>query len=138
MEAEHTTPKKRVLWGLCERRVCRTFTLRGWLFLLSLVALALASVGAALRPFLSKSQLVQARVLVVEGWLPDYALQLAVNEFREKGYERLIVTGGPLEIGTWLFEYKTDADVGAAVLKRLGFDTKKLISIPGEYRQLVL
>ena len=48
------------------------------------------SVGAALYPFLSKSQLVPAKVMVVEGWLPDYALQQAVSEFQEKSYERML------------------------------------------------
>jgi uncharacterized SAM-binding protein YcdF (DUF218 family) len=128
-------PTKCQPWVLCERKVCRTFTLRGWLFLLSLAVLASASIGAALHPFLAKSQLVQARVLVVEGWLPDYALQQAVTEFRDKGYERLIVIGGSVEIGASLSEYKTDADVGDAVLKRLGFDTNALIKIPGEYHR---
>jgi hypothetical protein len=132
---EQNTTAKRALWGLCERRVCRTFTLKGWLVLLSLTALAIVSVGAALHAFLAKSQPVQARVLVVEGWLPDYALQQAVNEFREKGYERLIVIGGPVEIGAALSEYKTDADVGAAVLKRLGVGTKVLIKAPGDYHR---
>ena len=135
MEAEQTITRNRQLWGLCERRVCRTFTFRGWLFLLILITLAIASIGVALHPFLAKSQPVQARVLVVEGWLPDYALQQAITEFREKGYERLIVIGGPVEIGASLSEYKTDADVGAAVLKRLGFDSKTLISVPGEYHR---
>jgi DUF218 domain len=100
-----------------------------------LVALAIVSTGAAVFPFLARSQPVHAKVLVVEGWLPDYALEEAVVEFREKGYELLIVTGGPLEIGASLSEHKTDADVGAAVLKRLGFDTKRLITVPGEYRR---
>src|SRR5438552_13954182 len=105
---EQTGASKRQLWGLCERRVCRTLTFRAWLFLMSLAALAVASIGAALHPFLAKSQLVHSPVLVVEGWLPDYALQQAVSEFREKGYERLIVVGGPIEIGASLSEYKTD------------------------------
>ncbi len=43
--------------------------------------------------YLSKSEQVKANVLIVEGWLPDYALDLACKEYREKGYQYIITTG---------------------------------------------
>jgi hypothetical protein len=49
--------------------------------------------------FLSVNHPVAANILVVEGWLPDYALEEAVQEFREKGYEYIVAAGGPMSQG---------------------------------------
>ena len=43
--------------------------------------------------YLSKSEQVSANVLIVEGWLPDYALEMAYKEFRENKYDNIITTG---------------------------------------------
>jgi hypothetical protein len=43
--------------------------------------------------YLSKSEQVKANILVVEGWLPDYALEFAYKEFQNKKYEYIITTG---------------------------------------------
>lgn len=43
--------------------------------------------------FLSKSEKVDANLLVVEGWLPDNALQQASEEFKNHKYDYLITTG---------------------------------------------
>lgn len=43
--------------------------------------------------YLSKSEQVSANLLIVEGWLPDYALEMAYKEFRENQYNYIITTG---------------------------------------------
>lgn len=45
--------------------------------------------------YLSKSDRVKANVLIVEGWLPQYALKMAYTEFKknENNYEYIITTG---------------------------------------------
>jgi len=43
--------------------------------------------------YLSKSERVKANILIVEGWLPDYALDIACKEFRKDGYEYIVTTG---------------------------------------------
>ncbi len=43
--------------------------------------------------YLSKSEQVKANVLIVEGWLPEYALEMAYNEFEKGKYEYIITTG---------------------------------------------
>jgi hypothetical protein len=42
--------------------------------------------------FLSKSEQVNANILIVEGWLPEYALEMAVKEFQKGTYDYVIVT----------------------------------------------
>ena len=43
--------------------------------------------------YLSKSEQVKANVLIVEGWLPEYALEMAYKEFKKSKYEYVITTG---------------------------------------------
>ncbi len=43
--------------------------------------------------YLSKSEQVKANVLIVEGWLPEYALEMANKEFEKNKYEYVITTG---------------------------------------------
>ena len=45
------------------------------------------------RFFLSKSKKVRANILIVEGWLPQYALGMAYNEFSNNRYDLIITTG---------------------------------------------
>lgn len=42
---------------------------------------------------LSETDRVNANILLVEGWLPPYALRMAFDEFEKKGYDRIITTG---------------------------------------------
>jgi len=46
-----------------------------------------------LSAYLSKSNHVNANILIVEGWLPGYALKMANNEFKNNGYDCIITTG---------------------------------------------
>ena len=43
--------------------------------------------------FLSKSKKVKANILIVEGWLPPSALEIAYKEFRNNRYDLIITTG---------------------------------------------
>lgn len=59
---------------------------------------------------------------MVEGWLPDNAMQEVIWIFESGGYRRLIATGGPLTYGSYLVSYKTCPEVAAGTLKKLGFN----------------
>lgn len=48
---------------------------------------------AYISDYLSKSEKVSANILIVEGWLPDNALDIAAEEFQSKQYEYVITTG---------------------------------------------
>jgi len=74
---------------------------------------------------------VTGGVLVIEGWAPDYALEAAADQLRRDHYDKLFVTGGPLEWGSPLSEYKTTADVSAATLLKLGLSSNSVQAVPG-------
>jgi uncharacterized SAM-binding protein YcdF (DUF218 family) len=64
---------------------------------------------------------VNSNVLVVEGWVHEYAIQAAVDEFRSGGYSRVFTTGGPIEgSGRYSNDYNTSASVGAELLIKNG------------------
>ena len=122
--------ENKVLCGFLCRRQCLVPTLRGWL-LLVLTCAALAIIWAReIAHFLTVNDPVPGGVLVVEGWAPDYALEAAMAEFNRTHYDKLFVTGIPLEQGAPLSEYKTYAELGAAVLLKLGLSTNAVQAVP--------
>lgn len=97
--------------------------------LATLAAVAVVVVGN-LHPFLAVTAPVSGEVLVVEGWAPDYAFEEAVAEFKRHHYKTLYVTGGPLEQGSHLSEYKTYAELGVAILIRKGLNNDAVLAVP--------
>jgi hypothetical protein len=63
------------------------------LILVSLTFLFIKPAFKYVSGFLSKSEQVKADVLLVEGWVPDYAVKLAYEEFKKNGYRYIITTG---------------------------------------------
>jgi hypothetical protein len=108
---------------------------------ISIVIALLLLVGVAtlgflvvnLHGFLAKNAPVATEVLVVEGWLPDYAIAAAMAEFQTGGYKTLITVGAPVPRGFHLSEYKTFAEVAAATLVALGFDPHQLQIVSTNY-----
>ncbi len=121
---------RKVCLGLLRRRECLVPTGPGWI-LLCLSALGLLLVVArGLQPFLAVTDSVPGGVLVVEGWVPDYMLQAAIAEFKRTHYDRLFVTGIPLDHGAPLSEYENYAQLGAATLVKLGLSTNDVQAVP--------
>ncbi len=79
-----------------------------------------------IHPFLAKNDPVATEILVVEGWLPDYAIEAAMVEFQTGSYKTLITVGAPVPRGFHLSEYKTFAEVAAATLVARGFNPSQL------------
>lgn len=97
--------------------------------LMILMLIALAILGLAifnLHGFLAKNAPVKTDVLVVEGWIPDYAIAAAMKEFQSGEYKTLIAIGAPMPRGAYLSSYKNFAELAAATLIALGFDRQKL------------
>jgi hypothetical protein len=88
---------------------------------------------ANIHPFLAKNTPITAEALVVEGWLPDYAIEAAMQEFEQGSYQVLITVGSALPRGFHLSEYKNFADLAGATLIALGFNPEKLVIISADY-----
>jgi hypothetical protein len=117
-------------WGLLRRRTCWWPTLRGWLLLLVLFGPLLVFGFRNADAFLAVNDPLPDGVLVVEGWSPDYALEIARTEAQRNPNHNLYVIGGPLEHGAPLSEYKTFAELGAATLRQMGMSNDTVQAVP--------
>jgi hypothetical protein len=105
-------------------------TWRGWLVLCGLFVVLLTCFGRAIHPFLALNTPITDGLLVVEGWAPDNAMSVAIAELKRDHYEKVYVTGGPIEYGSHLVAYKTYAELGAATLVKLGLDSNLVQAVP--------
>lgn len=119
-----------LIMRLIQRREVWVPTSQGWLFILGCVMALMLFIANHIHSFLAPNSPIKADVLVVEGWIGDYALESALQEFKRGGYQKLITTGNPLEQGYHLSEYKTTAELAAATLIALGFAPDQLIAVP--------
>lgn len=124
-----------MLCGLIERKLRWSLSLRGWLLVLALSIAAATTVAFGVHPFLSVSAPVNGEFLIVEGWIPDFAIQKAAAEFRSNQYRMILVTGEPLSKGSFLAQYGTFSEVGAASLRNLGFTSNEVVSVPSAYNR---
>ena len=106
------------------------FTWLGWIVFLSAIIISLTICLRLLHQFLAINAPVNGDIMVVEGWLPDYALEKVIVDFQDGYYKSLVITGGPLSKGSYFAEYNTVAELTAATLIKIGFDDNKLFVIP--------
>ena len=116
--------------GLLQRRQCVVPTWRGWLLLLVFLGVGVTLVVRNLYGFLAINDPLPGDILVVEGWSADYVVEGAVDEFRKGHYERICLTGGPIEFGNAMREYKTYAEYAKALCIKLGVPAEALHAIP--------
>ena len=70
-------------------------------------------------------------ILVVEGWLPDIALESVARDFFSNGhYARVYTTGGDLSYGSYLSEHQSYAQLAARTFQQLGIDESRIIAAP--------
>lgn len=115
---------------LIRRREMWAITRKGWVIATIGLIIATMLIVKNIHPFLAVSSPVKADILVVEGWLPDYAIESAIAEFKKGKYRQLITTGSPLSKGYYLAEYKNYAELTAATCIALGFDRDKIVAVP--------
>ncbi|HEV2209585.1 MAG TPA: ElyC/SanA/YdcF family protein [Verrucomicrobiae bacterium] len=121
---------ERKWWGLMRRRECWVPTWRAGLAVVLGVAICCVVAAREIYPFLAVNDLRPGGVLVVEGWAPDFAFQAAIEEFRKHHYDKIYVTGGPMEVGSQLSAYQTHAQLGAQVLFKMGMATNEVQPVP--------
>ena len=84
----------------------------------------------SIQPFLAVTAPESGGVMVAEGWMDDYAMQAAVDKFQQGHFDKFYVTGIPLEEGAPLAQYKTYAELGAAVAVKMGLSTNVVQAVP--------
>ncbi|MFO1497932.1 MAG: YdcF family protein [Verrucomicrobiota bacterium] len=115
--------------GLIQRKEIWFPTRQGWLVLGGVVALVVLGTMVGAVPFLSTTRPMGGDVLVVEGWLPDYALAETKQIFEARGYRLLLVTGIPIDQGTHLSQETNYAFLASNTLKHMGLLPGALVPI---------
>ena len=118
------------LFHLTTIRKRRVLTPVGWAALSIVFGFVLISIILFIHRFLAPTKPVGGYILVVEGWLPDYALEKAKECFQKGNYQLLITTGGEIGVGSHLSELKTWAEIATSTLKNLGFPEDKIMTAP--------
>jgi len=122
--------KLKIKISLIRRREMWAITREGWVIAIMGLIIAMLLTITNIHHFLAVNAPIKADILVVEGWLPDYAIKSAIAEFKKGKYRQLITTGLPLSKGYYLAEYKNYAELAAATCIALGFDKDKVIAVP--------
>jgi uncharacterized SAM-binding protein YcdF (DUF218 family) len=124
-------PPVRAMWGVFDRKERWSLSWRGRLILASAVLLVGALYVKGVYPFLAMTNRVNADVLVVEGWVHEYTIRAAVDEFRSGSYGRVFATGGPV-VGTggYINDFYTSASVGADLLRKNGLANGSVQEVP--------
>jgi Uncharacterized conserved protein len=123
--------RRSVRCGRFDRKERWSLSWRGWLIVACAVLLVGALVLKGVYPFLAITHRVNANILVVEGWIPEYAIRTAVKEFQSNHYQRVFATGGPVVgSGGYINDFYTSASVGADLLKKWGLPDERLQMVP--------
>ncbi len=116
--------------SLFELREQLVLTLQGWILILGLIIFLIVISFVNIHSFLAVTSPIDADLLIVEGWMSDYAVKSAIEEFNQGNYQKLITTGSPIGKGHYLSEYKNFAEITAATLIVLGFNPDLVIPVP--------
>ena len=117
-------------FGLLQRRELLLPTWPGLLLLALLFTGFMLITVLNVQSFLTLTEPVKAKILVVEGWVPDYVLEEAMSEFELGHYSKLYVTGGPIERGLAMSRFKTFAEHGATMLIKMGLSASDVEAVP--------
>jgi uncharacterized SAM-binding protein YcdF (DUF218 family) len=132
-----TTTKQLVLpagrrWGgIVIRKERWNFSWYGWMVVALMLLLGAVGLVHTIFPFLAVTHRVDADVLVVEGWVHEYAIRTAISEFQTSHYQRVFTTGGPIAgMGGYTNDYNTSASLGAGRLKAAGLSPEFVQMVP--------
>jgi len=109
-------------------------TWRTWLLLTVFCALGVGLFATQLPGFLAVTEPIPSEILVVEGWVPDYALDGAVAEFGKGHYTLIVTSGGPLDRLTRPGEGESYATLAAEYLRRCGIPSEKIRAVSSPRR----
>jgi DUF218 domain len=120
-----------MLWGILVKKERWGLSWRGWLIVFAGVLLTFSLFLFRIYPFLAVTHRVDTNVLVVEGWIHEYAIRAALKEFQSNHYQWIFTTGGPVEgTGGYINDYNTEASVGADLLRKNGLSNESPQIVP--------
>lgn len=71
--------------------------------------------------FLFLNKATSSKTMILEGWVPTYALQKVIKEYEDGEYENLIVTGIPITQYEYASDFSYTSQATVKALKHFGF-----------------
>jgi hypothetical protein len=102
-------------------------TFISWILIIALIAAFSAFFILNVYQFLAPDREPQKGLMVVEGWIHDFALDEAVAMYRTGNYSKIICTGVPIETGSYISQFKSYPEMTATRLKKLGVPQDKIV-----------
>ncbi len=119
------------LFGFVNRKERWGLSWKGWLLVVLLFIGLATGFVYGVYPFLAVTQRANSDVLVMEGWIPFYAVHAAAQEFASGSYRQILTTGGPISgMGGYTNDYNTSASLGAGRLKADGVPSGVIQMVP--------
>ncbi len=107
-----------------------TSTIQLGILIIGLIIFLIVMCCLNIYSFLALTSPIEADLLIVEGWMSDYAVKSAIAEFNQGSYQKLITTGTPIGKGFYLSEYNNFAELTAATLITLGVAPDRVVAVP--------
>ncbi len=118
---------------LLKKKECYRITWLSLLVIALVIFLSFRFFRERIYDYLSPNEPITTKVLVIEGWMDDFAIEEAYTIYQENDYEIIITTGGPLDIGYLATHFITSADLAKTTLIELGMDSTKIFSVPRKH-----
>jgi len=116
---------------LTKKKECTVLTWPAKVLVISIVLLIFFFIFPKIPSYLSKNRPLNGDYLVLDGQMPDYSIEKAIQIYNESGYKTIITTGGKLPLGYYISGKTTMAELTYATFLILGFDSTKIVAIPG-------
>ena len=120
--------RKRERWSttwLGKILILTLFIIMAWLFVKNIYT------------FLAQNSPVSSEIMILEGFLPDFAIGESMKKFNEGNYKLMIISGKKMIKGASLVPYENDGLYTAAILAKIGFDSTliKVIGLENDVKQ---
>ncbi len=126
--------KKKALIRLTKTKNTRVLTWQGYLLIFLLCALSFYLFIRNIEDFLSpKNAVFPADIMVVEGFVHDYVIDSAMALFAKDGYKELITSGTYMDMGAYLSQYTSTAQMATATFLARGFPEEKIHTVPTKH-----
>jgi hypothetical protein len=133
-ESPDKKPKRRALLGLFKRKEKWALTGRGWLVSLAAAAVLALAFIFWVHPFLAVTDRVDTEYLVIEGWVPNYALEESIAEFKSKPYKMIFTVGADPLTGVHVEQNDSIAIEACKRLKFLGVNPDLITPVPARIK----
>ncbi len=128
-------PKRRTaLFGLVRRKEKWALSWRGRFVALAVFIALAGTFVFEIRPFLAVTDRVDAQYLVVEGWVPNYALEESIGEFKAHSYKMMFTVGADPLTGVNIEEGDSTATEAVKRLDWLGMNPELVQSVPAHIK----